>query len=103
MPPTTKATVNGAQNKCRNGLKSQQQRQAQRKCVNDAYRILIARVSSGEHGGPEKVFNAARRAGETKGLSLRTLKRKCQNPESLDHEWQSLMVLPGDCESGLGS
>ena len=101
MPPESNATVKGAQNNCRNGLKSQQQRQAKRKCVNDAYRILIARVSSGEHGGPDKVFNAARRAGETKGLGLSTLKRKCKNPESLDNEWQSLMVLPGDCENEL--
>jgi hypothetical protein len=39
MPSTTKAIVNGAQNKCRNGLKSQQQRQAKRCSTNDACRF----------------------------------------------------------------
>ena len=39
IPSTTKATVNGARNKCRNWLKSQQQRQAKRCSTNDACRF----------------------------------------------------------------
>ena len=62
--------------------------------------MLVERVQAGQ-GGPEKVFNAAAIAGETVGLSLSTLKRKCREPDRIGTEWESLGALPAQCESEL--
>ena len=75
------------------GLKSQLQRQAKRRSTSEMYAQLVHRVQEKIQGGPEKVFNAAVRAGEAKGLSLSTLKRKCANPERIGSEWQEENLL----------
>ena len=96
-----KTTENRRPTQATSGLKSQQQRQAQRQATANQYRELVQRWQQGDQGGPEKVFNAAERAGETIGLSLSTFKRKCANPDSIGAEWECLNALPPACEQEL--